>query len=444
MLPGIIGGFTNEEFEDKCTSNINYGYIKQLDHHARRIIIQSKVDWRDTDHDDYDGQFRVILVAQSDESANLDDRNLKGKIVIYPTSEEAENREDREKLPWFELIHTAKSKLEIYKSSRDQWENSRKELNEKYDELDRFLTHNNMKNHINNHFHAVHFEVSPQGFAKLGIDSDETSIDEEEKYVVLRQAFYYLKYSIHFHKHHHQKEDSLTTIIPLEQCGECDACKDKEKCVKSNNIEGLKMLGQLKRELTHLKRTYSSGGQKAYGEELGILSYMGSLCASLKHANYLCNDTYERECKYIDSLTSSFNVQANKRDKSEKCIEDINSTYRTYVAWAFSFISILWLIVIKGYIKYSENNQIDFTFDIYRSSALIIIAILCSISAYKYLVRRKINKTIDEKGFKSWVEKYYIISDQQYNKDLIHRILKVIFTAVVSIALCSAVYWIFK
>ncbi len=82
IKPGITGGLTNE-FEDQKTSLVNYSTNAYLDSHARKIMMQSKVDWKDTGGDDYNGQFRVFTVAETEYSDCLDGRELVGKIIIY-------------------------------------------------------------------------------------------------------------------------------------------------------------------------------------------------------------------------------------------------------------------------------------------------------------------------------------------------------------------------
>ncbi len=34
MSPGISGSFTNKKLQDPKTTKINYGFLKQYDHHA--------------------------------------------------------------------------------------------------------------------------------------------------------------------------------------------------------------------------------------------------------------------------------------------------------------------------------------------------------------------------------------------------------------------------
>ena len=419
MSPGISGSFTNKKLQDPKTTKINYGHLKQYDHHARRIILQSKLDWKDSNTQGCDGRFRVIIVAEANESKSLDDRNLKGKLFIYPLAEEPELSEDGESsLPWFEHIHKAKplhkkinSKLPV-----SEWNGIQSKLNTHYDSIVMDLTKNSQK-YIKSHFYEVSFAVDPRGFTKLKLTNSLSEVASDKEYLALRQAFYYIKYSLHSHKHHYIEEDSLTTIVPYE--------------IDSPDLIGLKLLGQLKRELTSIKRTYSSGGQKAFGEEQGIISYMNSLCASLKSAKYLKPSTYNREKEYLSSLSNSFYVQSGKRDKRDKSESDIRNNYRTYVAWAFSLVSILWLVIVKGFIEYPETTKFVAPGGLFLQLVSVLTFLGCSVFLYTKLVKRKIENTLNTEGLIAWVEKNYIIERETFRRNQNKRILKALATFII-------------
>lgn len=416
MVPGIQGSFTTNELSDLKTSKINYGFLKQQNHHARRIVLQSKVDWRDTKNDSHDGSFRVILLAEAIKSEDLDNRVLKGEIFIYPLALEPELTQDGKiELPWFDKIHSMNKALEQYKANSSEilWENTRSSLNALYSDTLIALGEEG-PNQIRSNFFRVAFIVDPHGFTELRFVQNQVSnLSQQQKYVLLRQAFYYIKYSLHSHKHHYAKEDSLTTIVPIDS-----PSKGPSK------VEALKMLGQLKRELTNIKRTYSNGGNKVYGEEQGIIAYMNSLCASLRSKNYLDEDIFKRETLYLSSLSKSFSVQVEKREKKEKCTDDIKSVYRVYVAWALSLISVIWLTSFRGFFEYPDNLKVTVNFSILEHVVIILTVLASAYLTYRYRVNRKIKNTIDEKGFISWVEKNYTVSDEIFNKHQNKRILK--------------------
>lgn len=416
MVPGIQGSFTSDSLQDLKTSNINFGYLKQQNHHARRIVLQSKVDWRDTIHDDHDGKFRVILTAEAAESEDLDERFLSGSVFIYQLAKEPKISDDgRINLEWFDNIHSMQKIIDDYKTHRNAgaWEDIRENLNKLYNNTLSSLNDNGT-NLIPDHFFHVNFSVNPHGVTSLKfVDNEKSDLDNTQKYIIIRQAFYYIKYSLHSHKHHYSKEDSLTTIVQIE---------NKEK--GPSKIEALKMIGQLKRELTNIKRTYSNGGQKVYGEEQGIIAYMNSLCASLRSMKIIDDDTFKRETHYLSSLSKSFSVQVEKREKRDKCADDIRSVYRIYVAWFFSISSLAWLTSVRGFIEYSESSKIIVKFGMIEHAVVFLTILFCSVLIYRSQIKRKIKNTLDEKGFISWLEENYLITDKDFNKFKIKSFIK--------------------
>ncbi|MBB1302601.1 hypothetical protein H5183_14750 [Pseudoalteromonas sp. SR44-8] len=426
MSPGISGSFTNKKLQDPKTTKINYGFLKQYDHHARRIILQSKLDWKDSNTKGCDGRFRVIVVAETNESENLDERNLQGKLFIYPLAQEPKLTKDGESsLPWFEHIHKAKPlhKKISSKLTPAEWEGIQTDLNRHYNSVVKNLS-KNFDKYIEQHFYEISFSVDPRGFTKLKLTNSLSKVAENKAYLAIRQAFYYIKYSLHSHKHHYIEEDSLTTIVPYE--------------AESPDAVGLKLLGQLKRELTSIKRTYSSGGQKAFGEEQGIISYMNSLCASLKSARYLKPSTYNREKEYLNSLSNSFYVQSGKRDRRDKSESDIRSNYRTYVAWAFSLVSILWLVVIKGFVKYPDTTKFEVPGGLPLQLILVVVFLLCSVYLYVNLVKRKVENTLNTEGLIAWVEKNYIVEDKKFRRNQLVRIFKAVATVIATVLVIVA------
>ncbi|RZQ53763.1 hypothetical protein C1E23_06700, partial [Pseudoalteromonas phenolica] len=207
-------------------------------------------------------------------------------------------------------------------------------------------------------------------------------------------------------------------------------------------IESLKMLGQLKRELTSLKRTYSSGGKRAYGEEQGILSYMNSLCASMKSLNFIDEDIYKRERVYLSSLSQSFAVQTDKRDRRDKVKLDISSQYRVYVTWGFSFISLAWLIVFKGYLINDSKHKVGLSISLSEGLITFLLTILCASIIYTWLVKRKIKITINDKGFKTWIETIYDIEDKAYKSYLSKKIGMLVLTITLPILLILGLHYL--
>lgn len=406
MTPGINGSFTGKDLVDNKNTAINFGFIKQDSHHARRIILQSKVDWKDTKDDiNLNGDFRVILLAEANESNNLNERGLTGSVYIYPLQNEPPLENGKIDLPWFDPLHTANKCLIDYKSQPVNWNCTQTELNKNYDKLKTILNNYN-QNPIEKHFYSVCFRVHHNGLMELKLSyPNQKDIDESDSYLIMRQAFYYTKYSLHLHKHHFAEEDSLTTII------------QKETNSAAKPETGLRLLAQLKRELTSIKRTYANGGNRTYCDEQGMIAYMHSFCVSLKDYGYLTSELYDRETEYLKSVKDSFLVQSNKKDKREQNTSEIQSTYRTYLALFLSVISLLWLSTFKVYLNYEEVAHIldrppTFLEHLTTISGIFIAAIF----VYRKQVAYKIENTLETKGFVSWIEKHYTVKENEFKK----------------------------
>lgn len=420
MTPGIFGSFTNSTVADKKRTTINYGYKYQDDHHARRIILQSKVDWKDTKNALSDGEFRVILTAEANESNNLDNRSIKGSVYIYPRNSEPSKVDDKIDLPWFNLIHPADKTLTAYREQEqstktaESWQKVQEQLNKAFESLEQAFIN---EHPIKEHYYKINFTVNSRGITSLLSDNCQ---DKTTEYIILRQAFYYIKYSLHSHKHHHAEEDSLTTII---QKNTSDTEKDEV---------GLRLIGQLKRELTSIKRTYSSGGSKVFCDEQGIIAYMNSFYTSLHKDQYLSDELYKREIIYLESMKSSFNVQTNKQNQKDHKTVEIKNTYRTVLALTLSGISILWLTVLQHFTLFSENTVNSTPLEFIESIIVFITIFVCLIFTYVTQVNRTIENTLDTEGLRTWVEQYYVTQDDDFKKQYRYKKLQAISIALIT------------
>ncbi len=446
IFPVINGSFTNEELVDNKVTCVTYGYLKQNNHHARRILMQnnhharrilmqSKVDWKDSINNDLDGKFRVIVCAEANDNDNLNHRELTGKVYIYPLDSEPKTLDGKIDLPWFDTLHAAKNSLELYKSLQPwekatEWDKTREDLNQKYSEINNQLR---SKQHLNEHFYEVSFTVNARGFTKLVLNSSgkDHETDKNDSYVVPRQAYYYLKYALHSHKHHYSKEDSLTTIIPY-----CDSFQETD-------VIGLKLLGQLKRELTNLKRTNAATGQTSPGDDKGILAYMNSLCVSAQVDNkYLTQETFKAECEYINSLKDSCTVQADKGKSREAHEQQIKSNYRVILGMLFSIIG-LFALLLRNYVSVADSQKFATNANLFSSSVVFLTIISFSIWLYKAAVVRKIDRTFESKNLKTWIEINVATDEANYKKAKLRKYinglkaaLKVACTVAIVLSTC--------
>ena len=411
MIPGIKGSFSTGQSIDKKKTTINFGFKAQSDHHARRVMLQSFADWLDNPAESRDGNFRVFIVAEAPENDDPDERYIKGNLYLYPKKLEPESEEDRYDLPWFKIIHEARSCEESYRRGEIAWDVTRHKLNQYYLELQSVLNEGG-KQSISKHFYNIEFKVNARGLTKLKLVFPE-NIPPEKEYPVVRQAFYYIKYSLHSHKHHHSQEDSLTTIVRIQN-GEIE------------KQHGLKMVGQLKRELTAIKRTFSNGGTSVFGDEQGIIAYMRSLVESLRFEQVLEHDLYTREMAYLNSLSDSFQAQSNKREKRIKSENDVKTQYRVYIAIIISLLSLLWLSAFREYFDYTGLTKIRNTLNLSEMILVILTILICFSVLYLHQVNKAIQRKLDSDGLQEWLNNNYQKDQISFNKLQLKKVGKIL------------------
>ncbi len=263
MRVGIKGGFTNVKSKDSRVIEENFTCSDRGDSHDRRIVLQSKVDWRDSPEFPIDsGEFRVIVTAEVNKSDSMDERRLIGNLLIYPLSAEPRNTKQRHMMNVHHLCH-------LIESNENRHEN--------FNRLNCITSAKEVVDNLSYFSCSVRFEIEPNGITHLNYNSENPTLDKGSRYLIARQAFYYLKYSIHTHKHHTAKQDSLTTITPIH--GEDDTDK---------SIAGLHLICQLKRELTFIQRIQNADGKEhPTNNAAGIIAYAKSLILSLAQSKII-------------------------------------------------------------------------------------------------------------------------------------------------------------
>lgn len=405
MKPGISGGFTNNSIKDPDNNRINFSYTGATDYHARRIILQSKVDWRDSKlEEDFDGSFRVFVLAEVSESDHLDGRDLTGSIYIYRQVDFERNKQENYEIDFFKTIHNAQDHYKEWQATNDKalWSGFQSDLNRFFDIEKRSLDKNSKES---KGFFCVNFVIKVDGL--IYIDNSHilnNSNSEYEAYIIARQAYYYLKYSLHSHKHHDHQADSLTTIVPI-----------KIGCKISEEQAALKIIGQLKREITHIKRVLSDDTVKDYSVAFGILSYMNSLLETLSYNDFLPQAIIAREKTYLQSLENSFLARNNRRKDFSEIKKDIKNTARIYMGW---YLLVLMAIVsLLGFDFLSIFKDLNLGKDsCITNFVFIFFIVFISFVVYKKLSSFAENLYLKRAGFDRF-------SRIKYNKNLLGLIL---------------------
>lgn len=445
VKPGIHGGFTNSNVKDKKTTRINYSYNGIYGSHARKVILQSKVEWKDTLGNDFDGQMRVFLIGEVSESRFLDKRAFSGSLFVYSEYLMAQEHETpskitekvykkffperysmsiKSKYPWFGKIHEAKG---VFESTEDGTPKDHVRLNKVCQQLMQELRN------IDNICHEVIFEVTSNGITYLKLSDKALNIlNDEEQYGILRQAFYYIKYSIHDHKHHDGQADSLTTIIQYEDS------------ISGRRDASIRLIGQLKRELTQIKRTFSSGDKYHAGDALGIIAYTRSLCVTLKHLGFLGEKLFQREMLYLESLSQSFKAQIDKIDKADRYIEIAKSTSRVHLGWILSVTSLISVILFRSYVNISDKEKFDVNISLLESVTVFIFFLAILFFAYDRYSKSNVSRILDEGAVKFWINENYIKEPfPYYTQKMTLLILKFAF-GLITLAISVSIFLEYK
>lgn len=347
MHVGIQGGFTNSTSTDNHAVDLNFSCSTYSDSHERRIVLQSKVDWRDSDkfHKD-SGKFRVIVTAEVNKSHSMDDRYLSGNLLIYPQGAEPKNIAERHSMNVHTLCHSIKNNI--------------KNRREYFIPLSNITSSKEPVDSLDPSYFScsINFKIEPNGIIQLSYNSQNPNLDNHSKYLIARQAFYYLKYSIHTHKHHTAKQDSLTTIATIS-----------EKTEKDKSDAGLRLICQLKRELTCIQRTQKTDGQEhPTNNAAGIIAYTKSLIQSLEQSDIIDSNIAKRECSRFKNISDSFTAQICKMETQLNNSELIKSKSKV---WLGFFIISLWGILNFRYAP-SDINRPAISFDTFITSFILI------------------------------------------------------------------------
>jgi len=353
----IRGVFTNSKSNGNNFIEESFSCNRYKDSHHRRIVLQSQVDWRDSPEFHKDsGKFRVVVTAEVNLSNSMDERYLKGNLLIYPLRAEPAQKQQREKMNIHSLCH------EIKNEQNNRLEN--------FNKLEKITSGFEPVDSLSLFSCSIGFRISPNGITKLKYNNPNQNLDANSLYIIARQAFYYLKYSIHTHKHHTSKQDSLTTITPVYYT-------DENGLVEA----ALRLVCQLKRELTYLQRIQNTDGKEhPSNNAAGIIAYIKSLILSLKNESSLSSEIAERELKQFEYVQNSFSAQTNKIENKFRNIELVKS--KSKVVLGFLIISLWGVINFMFRPNFEDKIQLT-THEIWLVVSTALAIVCCSYIAIK-------------------------------------------------------------
>lgn len=314
--------------------------------------MQSKVDWRDNNNkDSRSGLFRVFVAAEAIKSNSMDHRELIGTILIYHLDAEPEKEEDLYTLEPHRLAHDI----------------TKEDIREKLPALIKAISSPITIVGLNTEslIASLSFKVRSNGLTYLKFNEKNFEIDEQSKFIIARQAFYYLKYSLHSHRHHINEQDSLTTISLVD------------------SEVGLRLLCQLKRELTSLSRAQKVDNKiHATSEASGIIAYAKSLVVSLAEDGLLKAGVAERETKYFDNTKLSFLSLEKSIESKESILERHKAKAKVWLGFILVFILSLGNFCLKSDEKISIPSD-----SLYFLISMVIVTFVGIFSLYQGIVQ---------------------------------------------------------
>jgi hypothetical protein len=249
----------------------------------------------------------------------MDERYLEGNLLIYPLQAEPSDSVQRHKMNVHTLCHA------ISQNEGDR--------NANFEKLEQITSGKEGVDFLTLFSSSIRFRIEPNGITKLKYNSPSNDVNDRSRFVIARQSFYYLKYSIHAHTHHVAKQDSLTTITPIYDKADVPSA-------------GLRLVCQLKRELTSLKRTQQIDEvEHPTNNAVGIIAYIKSLICSLEGDGIIKSSIAKREQSRFDYVESSFKAQNCKISSKINNIEQIKSKSKVWLG--FVIISIWGILNFK-------------------------------------------------------------------------------------------------
>lgn len=302
------------------------------DGYQRFVVISSTVDWKDGNDDDTHGEYRVVFTG----SKTSEEISLSGNVYLVPNNKVGKTFQDIDNI--FLDIRNAAAKKE--------------EISDLYNVLV-----SKLDSYSESYIYKINYVVESPGFTKLRYVGGD-ACPQSHKFTVCRQAYYYIKYLLHKHRHHHNKAESLTTIHSLDI---------EQRCV------GIKLLNDLRKSLVQIKRDSEAFDGDNLFRARGIASYAMSLAESCHRVGYLTQEDRGTELKYFESIKSSVEVMADAADKELARSVAVSGNARAVVIFVFSVIAPL-IVIFREDIRNQLKEQS-------QSPEIIINFIAASVNA---------------------------------------------------------------
>jgi len=302
----------------------------------RLIVATSVVNLKDSGKADENGLFRIVLIAKEEKKEYISSY-LQGELFFIHIKENKEQNKifsDFDNKTTNELfndygIATSQQISETFDYLKNNPANTKNNLltTPKEPNKRNHLLISNLKKLENSKIYKeqggyvtrIFFHITSTGMAHIAFQETaityklnnkinircihtggktEEKAQENSKRLFCEQAFYHLKYTLHNHTHHHNDNDSLTTIHCYRN-------------TKAHNGEFL--INDLRKALVEIKR---SNGRIFY-DSAGISTYGKSLVLSCEREQYLKTEKTQNHLAYFENQTESIRLRQEKREQEE-------------------------------------------------------------------------------------------------------------------------------
>jgi len=275
------------------------------------ILLSSTVDWKDFDDDETGTGLWSVFVLSRRALANS---NHEGRIYFVPNIEES--KEQLQNIT--EVVRIINSQL-----------NTKKEINfsTKFLKIEEIIYRTCL---ATSGCYQAEFILEPDGVVWISPSPE----DENDRKIIARQAYYYIKYSWHKHQHHDHRAETLTTIH------------------KYNNNEGVAvgLIGDLKKNLVKFKREIDEGSHREILKAKGIVTYAKALVEIMKSKKFIEDDFYNREINHLGYFQESLEISSAGIEKDISLHAQAVNDARAGILFVFAMITPA-LIVNSGSIK---------------------------------------------------------------------------------------------
>ena len=166
-------------------------------------------------------------------------------------------------------------------------------------------------------------------------------VDEDDRKVIARQAYYYIKYSWHKHQHHDSRAETLTTVHKI---------KGRDKDIAEQ------LVGDLKRNLVKFKRSIDHTSHRDILKAKGIVTYAKALVEIMRSKQFIGGGFYNREINHLEFFQESLDISSAGIEKDMSLHSQAVNDARAIILFVFAMVTPA-LIVNSSGIKeeYSDS-----------------------------------------------------------------------------------------